>query len=203
MQVGTQYSRAVDLGSSGPASRLQLLDEQAGTGTQSEAAETHAAEGDAASGSGSTQAPQQLQELCSTPKQQQAQHPIDTASVGASDTAAVDARTGQVPASGPPEQATEPPNNRPLPPAALPDSDSAVEHAPGPRLGAADQLLNRQLWHGGSSALARPASPAPAHRSVRGPASAAAPSPSVALRAARQELPPDVGDLPHWDEVGT
>ena len=201
VQVCAQHSRAVDLSSSGPPGQLQLLDKQAGTSTQSEAAETHTVEEDAASGSGSAQAPQRLEEFCSAPEQQQVWHTVDSASASASETAAADARTGQVPASVPPEQATSPPNNRPLAQATLPDSDSAAQHTPGLRQSAADPPTC-QLWHGGSSALARHASPAPVHRSVRGSASAAAPSPSVALRAARQELPLDVGDLPHWDEVG-
>ena len=202
VQAGVPHSRAVDLSSSGPPGQLQLLDEQAGAGTQSEAAETHAAEGDAASGTGSAQVPCQLEEFCSAPEQQQAEHSSDAASASVSETAAADARTGQVPACGLPGQATSPPDNRPLAPAALPDSDSAGEHTPGLRQGAADPP-DCQLWNGGSSPLARHASPALAHRRVLGSASAAAPSPSVALRAAQQELPPDVGNLPHWDEVGT
>ena len=202
VQDGAQYSGAAELGSSGPAGQLQLLDEQAGTGIQSEAANTHAAEEDAASESGSARAPHQLEEFGSAPEQQQARHTVDTASASASETAADDARTVQAPASVPPEQATSPPDNRPSAPAAVPHNDRAAEHTPGPRQGAADPP-NRQLWHGGSSTLARHASPAPVHRSVLGPQTcAAAPSPSVALRAARQELPPDVGNLPHWDEVG-
>ena len=188
VQAGVQHSRAVDLSSSGPPGQLQLLDEQAGAGTQSEAAETHAAEEDAASGTGSAQVPRQLEEFRRAPEQQQAEQTSDAASASVSETAAADARTGQVPACGLPDQATSPPDNRQLAPAALPGSDSAGEHTPGPRQGAADPP-DRQLWHGGSSAVARHAS--------------AAPSPSVALRAARQELPPDVGNLPHWDEVGT
>ena len=198
VQAGAQHIRAVGLSSSGPAGQLQLLDEQAGTDAQSEAAEE-----DAASGSCSARAPQQLEELYSAPEQQQARHSVDAASAGASETAAAEARTGQVPASVPAEQATSPPDSRPPVPAGVPDSDSAVEHIPGLRQGAADPPV-RQLWHGGSSALARHASPVPVHRSVPGPqAGAAAPSPSVALRAARQELPPDEDNSPHWDEVGT